>query len=214
MGKFFRFDGKLGRFLTCCADLICLNLLTIICSIPVFTVGVSLSAMYYVLYKMRQDAGGGILKSFFHAFRENFKQGAVLSLASLLFFAILAADYALASRSESSVFRMVLYVLPVVLILGCAVLSWVFPLLSRYRNTEIGIVKCAFAISLSYPGKTLLMMVINLIPIAALFASGKLLAAFAIFGLSLPGYINCGIIKKPFERMETPAQTDDSDKND
>ena len=44
---FFRTLGKL-------ADLMILNILFIVCSIPIFTIGASLTAMYYVTLKMAE----------------------------------------------------------------------------------------------------------------------------------------------------------------
>ena len=44
----WRFIGKLG-------DLIILNILWIVCSIPVFTAGASTTAVYYVTLKLVRD---------------------------------------------------------------------------------------------------------------------------------------------------------------
>ena len=63
---FFQFIGKL-------VDLVWLNILTLVCCLPVFTAGAALSAMYSVLIKMALKEDGVITKPFFRAFKENLK---------------------------------------------------------------------------------------------------------------------------------------------
>ena len=64
---FFQFIGKL-------VDLVWLNILTLVCCLPVFTAGAALSAMYSVLIKMALKEEGVITKPFFRAFKENLKK--------------------------------------------------------------------------------------------------------------------------------------------
>ena len=52
MGKLFNIDSPVMRFLGKVADLMILNLVTLLCCIPVVTIGASLTAMHYVLLKM------------------------------------------------------------------------------------------------------------------------------------------------------------------
>ena len=66
-----------------------LNILMLICCIPIFTIGASVTAMYYVAFKMVKNEEGYITKSFFKAFRENFRQATpvwLVMLALLVFF--------------------------------------------------------------------------------------------------------------------------------
>ena len=51
MGKLFNIDSPVMRFLGKVADLMILNLVTLLCCIPVVTIGASLTAMHYVLLK-------------------------------------------------------------------------------------------------------------------------------------------------------------------
>lgn len=56
------FYRKTGR-----SDLL-LNLLWLICCIPVFTAGAATTAVYYVTLKLVRDDDGSTIKSFFHSF--------------------------------------------------------------------------------------------------------------------------------------------------
>ena len=209
MRKILDPDNGFGRFLTCCFDLIWINLLTLFCSFPIVTFGAAQSAMYYALLKLRKNEGGSVTSCFFHSFRQNIKQGVVLSLIYILFFCIIVFDIALGSRSENQGFRLIIFVAPIVAFLAAATYVWSFPLLSRYNNTVIGTIKTAFAVSLSYPGKTVLMILLDVLPVALLLLTGRFLPALAILGISLPGYIICGIYKNVFEIMENPKDSEE-----
>ena len=50
--KLFNLDSPLMQGLTKVADLLWLNILTIICSVPIVTIGASLTAMNYMALKM------------------------------------------------------------------------------------------------------------------------------------------------------------------
>ena len=63
----FSSDGWFTRVFGTIGDIIVVNILFIICSIPIFTIGASMSAMYYTLLKkQRTGEGGGIVKTFFN----------------------------------------------------------------------------------------------------------------------------------------------------
>jgi len=59
-----------------------LNLLWCICSIPIFTIGASTTAVYYVTLKLVRDEEDGTFRSFFKSFKENFKQATAISADS------------------------------------------------------------------------------------------------------------------------------------
>ena len=69
MKGIFDFNNPVMSFLSKLADLMILNVLTIICCVPIVTVGASLSSMYYVLLRLRNEETSFVTKDFFHAFR-------------------------------------------------------------------------------------------------------------------------------------------------
>ena len=79
MGRFFNMDNKFFVFMGKIADLCMLNLLCIICCIPIVTAGASLTALYYVTMKMVRNEEAYIFRSFFRSFKQNFKQATVIS---------------------------------------------------------------------------------------------------------------------------------------
>ena len=99
--KFFNLDSPLMKFLSRMTDILWLNILTVVCSIPIITAGASFTALHYVCLKMVRDEEGYITKTFFRSFKENLKQGigATFVLAAVLGF--IGLDF---SRTSSVTF--------------------------------------------------------------------------------------------------------------
>ena len=68
-------------FLNKVTDLLILNLVTLLLCLPVITAGAALTAMHYVLLKMVRGEEGYIVKSFFRAFKREFRQATVMWVA-------------------------------------------------------------------------------------------------------------------------------------
>ena len=52
MGRIFDMNNTFFRFMSKVADLCILNIICVVCCIPVITAGASITAMYYVTLKM------------------------------------------------------------------------------------------------------------------------------------------------------------------
>ena len=82
--RFFDLDNVVWRTIDKIGKIFLLNLLWLICSLPVFTIGASTTALIYTSMKL-SDNEGYWHQNFFSSFKENFKQ------ATALFFIYLAA---------------------------------------------------------------------------------------------------------------------------
>lgn len=110
------------------SNLVFLNILTVLCSLPIITIGASSTALYYTIQKDKLD-GRHIFRVFFRSFKENFKEATVLWIGLLvvgcaLLFSILFSDYV------GLIFLKIIAI--VVLVVWCAIVSWLFPLLSKF----------------------------------------------------------------------------------
>ena len=92
MNNIFNPDNKFFSFMGRVADLMILNLLCIVCCIPVFTAGPAIAAMYYITLKMARNEESYVVKGFFHSFKQNLKQGIVIQIIMLLLGIVLAFD--------------------------------------------------------------------------------------------------------------------------
>ena len=94
--KGFSYDGPIMSFLSRVADILILNVLTLIFSIPLITIGAATTAAHYTALKMRREEGH-VLSCFWKSFKMNLKQStgiwlifAVYGLLSLMSYNIAA----------------------------------------------------------------------------------------------------------------------------
>ena len=83
--NFISYNSPFGRFMNRLVDVLFLSLLTLLCSLPIVTVGASFSALYYVLFRMARGTDEGVMRDFFKGFRQNFFKGTALWLIILSF---------------------------------------------------------------------------------------------------------------------------------
>ena len=116
--KFLDPNGPVFRFINRIGDLMILNLLCIVCCLPIVTAGTSITAMYYVTLRMHRKEDNGVIKDFFHSFRQNLKQGVLLHLLLSAITIILALDlYVLWQLLELELFYKILFGATAVLVL-------------------------------------------------------------------------------------------------
>jgi uncharacterized membrane protein YesL len=83
-------NGKTLQGVTTFLAFVALNLLYLVCCIPIVTVGAATSALYEVTIRYSDDESGHPLKDFFPAFGRNAARASLLSLFLLVPFALLA----------------------------------------------------------------------------------------------------------------------------
>lgn len=204
MNKIFNFEGPVFTFLSRLADLFWLNLLYILCCIPVITAGAATTALYYVTLKMAKDEEGYITKSYFKSFKQNFVQATVIWLVILVIGVVMFMDLRIANGGNmaeilktTTVSNVVIVAVGVMLIILCMTLTYVFPLLAQFDNTVINTVKNAFLLSIRHLPYTFLMILITAIPVALIWFSPALLLLVLIM-FSATAYINSKFLNKIF----------------
>ena len=187
--KFFSYDSKFSQLLLKLAQSCYLNLLWMICSIPVFTVGASTAALYTVTLKMVKDEEGDLTSLFFRAFRENFRQATGLWLILLVFGLLLGTDgYILFHLFRSTTGpAAIAWTLLLALVIAAAiayivVLCYVFPLVASVINTNTAMLKNAFLIGIHYLFCTILVLAIHFV---MFFIVVRLFTPMIIFGEGL-----------------------------
>ena len=201
----FRYDSPLMQVLSRAADLIWVNLLVLVCSIPVFTAGAALSAMENIIYKILHNEDVRVTREFFQAFAKNFKQATGIWLIILVIEGVLAYDFYY-SRQIGTAFSEAMKTAAVVLfVLVYALMLYIFPLQSHYYNKTKDLFKNAAILCVVHPIRTVVMLVIQ----ASLFAVGFLIVLdyrfiplLVSFGISLPWYL-CAVVHMPvFDKLD------------
>lgn len=200
--KIFDLDSPLMNVLNKMADLMWLNILTLICCIPFITAGAAFTSMHYVALKIVRNEESYITRSFFKSFKTNFRQATLIWLMILLIAAVLGGDYYIITKSGIQ-FSSVL----VVLIMAAAVLVicttlYVFPVLAKFDNTIMGTIRNAFIMSILQLPKTVVMFVMAFFPLIIYLVSLRLIPIIFLFGFSLPAYASAMLYNKFFQKLE------------
>ena len=85
MGGFFSLDSKFMQVMSRVADLIILNVIYLVTCLPVVTIGAASTALYTVCFRLGTDREGSLVKGYFRAFRDEFRQATLIWLFLLLF---------------------------------------------------------------------------------------------------------------------------------
>lgn len=214
MNRVFNFEGPVFTFLSRLADLFWLNLLFIICCIPVITIGAAQTALYYVTLKMAKDEEGYITRSYFKAFRDNFVQATVIWIVFLAVATVMFLDFRIAnvgSMTEifgnEAVSNVVVVAVGVMTIVMLMTHTYVFPILAQFDNTVANTIRNAFLISIRHLPYTFLMMIIAAIPVALIWFSPALLIVVLIM-FSTVAYINSKFFNRIFVLYMPKDQAD------
>ena len=206
MKDFLNYDGYLMKVLTRVMYIVSLNLLFLLASIPVFTIGASGTAMYTVLFHYLKNDEPDIIRDFFRAFRENFKKATFVWMVMLVALASLVMNFYYLYRSQISLAEMIRILLNFVLILWMVMWVYLFPIIAYFDNSIKGYVIFAVGLSLAKLPCTVILILIQTIPILAVlfFAQYVPLAVILLVccGVSLPAYYSAQLLLKLFRNYE------------
>ena len=213
MRDFFNFDNAFFRALSRVADLIILNIAFILCSIPIFTIGASMTAMYYVTLKMAENEEGYVLRTFWKSFRQNFKQATLIWLGMMAAGCVLVLDVLILNGTSCSFAKIFLILIFATIILYCMILLYVFPLLSRFENKLLTTVRNAFIISLADFPRTLAMLIIIVAAVLLTFLNAYTfwygLLVWILCGFAAIAYLNSWLFFRKIFKKYTPQEEEE-----
>ena len=198
--RLFSYDSKFSQIMLKLCYGCYLNLLWMVCSLPVFTAGAATAALYDVTLRLAREEEPPLTSRFFKAFREDFRQATILWLILLGVGALLGADgYILYRLSKGTT-----GVVPVVCTLGLAliiaaaiayviVLLYVFPLVASVKNTNWAMLKNALLIGIHYLFCTILVFAIHF---AMFFAVVAVFTPLIVFGEGLCALLSSYLLGK------------------
>ena len=207
MNRNDRLKYGLIKFLTVTGNLMALNALWFICSLPIITIGPSTCALYKVTLMMAEGESVTVLKPFFKSFKENFKQSLAVGAFSIFTIFTLIADVDYILGIEGTLQKVYIVVACIVLAILLTTITYLNALIARYNNTLKGHIINTFKLAFVNPIQTLLMWFILLIPIILLLFIPPLVLVymgwfFVLFLVSLPVYACSIILIKIFKRFD------------
>lgn len=195
-------DNVIVRALSKICDMVCLNILWLVCCIPVITIGASTTALYSVMLKLVKNEEGYILKGFFGAFKSNFKQSTIVWIVILLLGIVWNVDFRVAGIMGGMAGKVLAVVLLAAGFILLSVAIYVFPLIARYENTIKNTVRNAFILTVGRLPYSLLMVVVVVAAVAAsLWNTAMFMFALPLWfliGGALIAWINSYILRRVF----------------
>lgn len=211
MGKLFDMDSPVMRFLNRVGDLMILNLLMIICCIPIITAGAAFTAQHYVLLKIVRDEEGYLVRGFFKSFKANFRQATLIWLLMLLVVVIYIGDVWIFNYSGLTFPKPLIIAVVAVAILLVMIAVYVFPVLARFENSIKNTLKNAMLLAFANLPRTILMIVCYILPFVAGYFSAFALLFVFLFGFSAPAYAAAWIYSGIFKKLEPETEEAASD---
>lgn len=200
--KFFSLDSPLMQALNKMADLMWLNVLTILCCIPVVTVGASLTAMHYMLLKIVRNEETYITRGFFKSFKDNFRQATVIWLIQLVVTILLAGDFYIMYKSETQFHVVFQALLMVVVVITVFTSTFVYPVLAKFDNSIFRTIKNAFYMSILQLPKTIAMIILSILPLVLAVIAPSIIPIVLMFGVSIPAFLFAKMYNKFFMKLE------------
>ncbi len=205
MGGLFSMDGVVYKVSSLIWDLFLLNLLWVVFSIPIVTMGASTTALFYVCGKRVNGNEGYIFSDFLKSFKMNFKQSTIIWLLLIFVLALLGLDYVVVGYMGEKMAN--LRVIFIILIAEVLIISlYLFPILSKFYIKTMNVVKYAFFMANRHFLTTILCVALM---IGLIFVTSKFtfLSMFLISGYA---YIASFMFQRIFDKY-IPKQEDEDD---
>ena len=199
----FQNDSPIGQFVGRLLELIGLNILWVICCLPVVTAGAATCALHFVLSPQRRMEEGAF-RCFFRSFRRNFKQATLLWLLVLALGVLLALCLRIVSfwTGAARTAGIVFFCVPALLLLIIA--GYGFPLLAQFEIPARKLVEDALLLGLAHFPRTLGVIGLTLLPAALWYFLPSLLLCVLFIWLPVGFSLTALWVEKLLEPVFAP----------
>lgn len=215
MKNIFSQDSLPMRALTLFCDWMLTNILFIICSLPIFTMGASITALNAVWFKRARREDISIAKTFFAEFKSNFKQATLFWIPYVLLCAFLGADVWISHNVIPEDYRFLQYPVSILLFLIVFASILVFPQMALFNSPTRQIIKNSALLSITnFP--TIGMVIIVHIGIALLaglsaLATVIVFSIFIFFGFGCLSWFFCIFYRRIFIKVMGEEKAEEED---
>ena len=147
-------------------NLVMLNLLWLVCCLPVFTAGAATAALYHTVFLYHTKMDDAVFRPFFHAFRTNFRQSTMLLLPFLAALVLLVFDIVYLVSHGRGTALLFLLIVAVFIVLG--MLAHLFPLIARFDMNARALLRTAFSLTALHLPGTLTVIALLVLPVILL----------------------------------------------
>ncbi len=196
MKGFFSFDGPLYNFCVLVYETFMLNLLWFIGSLPIVTIGVSTSALYYVYGKKIKGNSYNIYSDFIKGYKEVFKQA--LTVGAVIEVILLLSIYNIFKLNRMGSEYLWLEGLQCFIVFQILlIMAFMFSLVARFNMTLSDLIKTS--VILAYKHLFISIAVVAILLALILITSFK--PGFILFLVSAHTLISTYLIEKPIKTL-------------
>lgn len=189
-------ESPVIAFLNKMTDLILLNLIYIVCCLPVVTIGAATTAMYYVCIISIRQGDGYVVKRFIKSFKENFKQATLIWIPRMALFGVVLMDL-LFWLKIGTPFAKVMFVLSLVVAFFLLMVGmYIFPVLAKLEGDVKTTLKNAAVFAVGYLPYTMILLVITGIFLYANLVSVEMNILSLFIGFAGVAYVKSFFIYK------------------
>lgn len=207
----FNYENPVWQFMGRIADLMILNAMALIFSIPIITIGASWTALYYCTVKIVRKEDTYVWKEFWNSFKNNFKQATIIWLILIPFLAILFVDVLMWYNDPTLLPKVLKVTTVIVICIVLAITIYVFPILSHFDNTTRNTLKNAFLVSMINIPYTLYFMFLLFLPIVIVWIDLRFMMLDMLMGISLPALLESFGWSRIFKKLEPQKQEEDEE---
>lgn len=202
MSGIFDPENKMMQIGVKFADLLLVNAMTMLLSVPIFTAGAALSAMHYMALRIYRDEQTGVIREYWDAFRQNLKQGTQLLLIYLGIGMVLGFDiYMIAADiiNWGQYFNLLVLAVTAIYLIS---LVWIFVLQSRYNYGIKDMIKYSLVLGFRNLPASAAMVVLSAAPIALFLVMAKAIPFVLLMGMSVPAFLEAMLYSRIMDRFE------------
>lgn len=203
-------DSAGYRALAAAADLVILNLLTLLAALPIFTAGAAVTACTRVTMEMAREEDSYIMRSWWRSFRTNFVQSLAWWLPMLALLALGAIELRLLGGGDSATSAGVIsgLVIAGVLVL-LAIATWLVPLIAFFENRISTHLANACRMALGQIGYTVTNLVLLILPVIIFVflpaARTPVIWFMVLIGFAFITYLQALIMRRPINKLRDAA---------
>ncbi len=201
--SFLSNESVFGQIMWRMGVLIGANLLFIVLSIPIVTIGAAGAALHYTMLKtLRSDGQIQLFSTFFRGLKENFKQATIVWLILLALAAVLGLELFWCSQFTAPV-RWFGYGLLALLVIELVVGIYIFPTLVAFKASLKELAMDSIYFAIRRPHYLVLILFVHLFPLALTYIYYQFLplAAFlwCMIGFSAIAMFTDSLLVKQFK---------------
>ena len=216
MNRFFSMDNKFFVFMGKVADLCLLNLICLVCCIPIVTAGASITALYYVTLKMVRNEESYIFRSFFKSFKQNFRQATIIHLIMVAAAVLLYLDTNIVKNMGAPMSQIMSVIFAVFTLVYAMILLYLYPILAKFYNSVKNTFTNAILMAIRHLPYTFIMLLICALPVLIFFVPSlqiqmTLILLVILFGMAVIAYLNSFFLVKIFDKYIPENSEEDAD---